>query len=56
MFLWTYRQVIVFFVLFVVFAILLVSHNKRYEFWFERAFLILFVILAIGTARYVLRM
>jgi hypothetical protein len=55
MFLWTYRQVIAFFVLFLLFSILIVKHDPRLDIWFERVYLALFIIVAIGALTYVLR-
>jgi len=46
---------IAFFVLFVLFAILIVKHNSRWNLWFERGYLVVFIVLAIGALRYVLR-
>ena len=48
MFLWSYRQVILFFVLFVAFAISLGWHNKQYDIWLERVFTVMFIVGAIA--------
>ena len=55
MYLWTHKQVIVFFVLFLLFAILTVVHNPRLDIWFERVYFAVFIIVTIGVLRYVLR-
>ena len=55
MFLWTHKQAIVFFVLFLLFAIVIVVHDPRLNIWFERVYVAVFIIVAIGALRYVLR-
>ncbi len=49
MFLWTYRQVVWFFVLFLVASYLIVRPNSVLDMWFERA---CFALAIVGTIAY----
>ncbi|MFB3921200.1 MAG: hypothetical protein ACE145_05725 [Terriglobia bacterium] len=55
MFLWTYRQVIAFFLLLVIFGIALARADTRFAFWVNRAFPFLFFVVALLALRYVVR-